>query len=119
MILPIRNKKIHECLDLVHLVQTRVHLRTVVNTVMNIQCSQNTSFLTDRRQISSCEGLCFTEVTDMNIISVGIQMEVDINCCDITLVVVQSRKSGRRGSAQSSPYRLMYSAIVRRKGSRR
>lgn len=75
-------------LGLVHLVETRVHLRTVVNTVMNIQDSQNTSFLTGRRQISFCEGLCFTEVTDISIITVGIQMEVDISCCDITLVVV-------------------------------
>lgn len=55
----------------------------------------------------------------MNVIRVGIQIEVVRSCCDITLVVVQSRMSGRQGSAQSSPYRLMYSAVVERKGSRR
>jgi hypothetical protein len=78
-----------------------------------------TRFLAGRRQISSSEGLCFTEWTDMNIIKFGIQIEVVKSCYDITLVVVWSRVSGRRGSVQSSPYRLMYSAVVGSKGSRR
>jgi len=55
----------------------------------------------------------------MNIIRVGIQIEVVKSCCDITLVVVYSRMSDRRGSAQSSLYRLMYSVVVGRKVSRR